>query len=139
MDNLTSLLKAVGPAAVNQDVRNKILECIQSWAAATEGRYELNYIGEVYKTLQREGFQFPPRVTVSSSMIDSSAVGGSAILNSFVDADFHYSLPNGSTRMSACDVELPSLLRIENTIVAIVEMYLISNARLKPYRYHTWE
>lgn len=74
MDNLTSLLKAVGPAAVNQDVRNKILECIQSWAAATEGRYELNYIGEVYKTLQREGFQFPPKVTVSSSMIDSSAV-----------------------------------------------------------------
>ncbi|KAJ4393077.1 Vacuolar protein-sorting-associated protein 27 [Gnomoniopsis smithogilvyi] len=73
MDNLTSLLKAVGPAAVNHDVRSKILECIQSWAAATEGRYELNYIGEVYKTLQREGFQFPPRVTVSSSMIDSSA------------------------------------------------------------------
>lgn len=82
MDNLTSLLKAVGPAAVNQDVRNKILECIQSWAAATEGRYELNYIGEVYKTLQREGFQFPPKVTVSSSMIDSSAVCGIATLDS---------------------------------------------------------
>lgn len=74
MDNLTSLLKAVGPGAVNHDVRSKILECIQSWAAATEGRYEFNYIGEVYKTLQREGFQFPPKVTVSSSMIDSSAV-----------------------------------------------------------------
>lgn len=84
MDNLTSLLKAVGPAAVNQDVRNKILECIQSWAAATEGRYELNYIGEVYKTLQREGFQFPPRVTVSSSMIDSSAVCGSENLGSLL-------------------------------------------------------
>ncbi|EFX01348.1 vacuolar sorting-associated protein [Grosmannia clavigera kw1407] len=54
MDNLTSLLKA-------------------SWASATEKRYDLNYIGEVYKTLQREGFQFPPRTTVSSSMIDSSA------------------------------------------------------------------
>lgn len=139
MDNLTSLLKAVGPAAVNQDVRNKILECIQSWAAATEGRYELNYIGEVYKTLQREGFQFPPRVTVSSSMIDSSAVGGGANLTSFVDADIYNSLPNGSTQMSACDVELPSLLRIENTIAATVEMYLISSARRKPYRYHIWE
>lgn len=74
MDNLTSLLRAVGAGAVNLDVRSKILECIQSWAAATEGRYELNYIGEVYKTLQREGFQFPPKVIVSSSMIDSSAV-----------------------------------------------------------------
>lgn len=74
MDNLVSLLKAVGPASVNHDVRSKILEHIQSWAAATEGRYELNYIGEVYKTLQREGIQFPPSVSVSSSMIDSSAV-----------------------------------------------------------------
>ena len=75
MDNMVSLLKAVGPAAVNAEVRNKILELIQSWATATEGRYELNYIGEVYKTLQRERFVFPPRVSVASSMIDSSAVG----------------------------------------------------------------
>lgn len=74
MDNLVSLLKAVGSATVNSEVRARILELIQSWAAATEGRYELVYIGEVYKTLQREGFQFPPRVTVASSMIDSSAV-----------------------------------------------------------------
>lgn len=74
MDNLVSLLKAIGPASVNHDVRTKILELIQHWAAATEGRYELSYIGEVYRTLQREGFQFPPRVSVSSSMIDSSAV-----------------------------------------------------------------
>ncbi|CAK7227782.1 Vacuolar protein-sorting-associated protein 27 [Sporothrix eucalyptigena] len=73
MDNLTSLLKAVGPAAINQEVRSKILELIQSWASATEGRHELGYIGEVYKTLQREGFTFPPRTTVASSMIDSSA------------------------------------------------------------------
>ncbi|KXH25766.1 VHS domain-containing protein [Colletotrichum simmondsii] len=73
MDNLTSLLQAVGPAAVNHEVKQKILELIQSWAAATEGRLELGYIGEVYKTLQREGHQFPPRISVSSSMIDSSA------------------------------------------------------------------
>ena len=75
MDNLVSLLKAVGAAAVNAEVRDKILELIQSWATATDGRYELNYIGEVYKTLQRERFVFPPRVSVASSMIDSSAVG----------------------------------------------------------------
>ena len=74
MDNLTSLLQAVGIAAVNAEVKSKILELIQTWAGATEGRYELSYIGEVYKTLQREGYQFPPKVTVASSMIDSSAV-----------------------------------------------------------------
>ncbi|KAI1310617.1 hypothetical protein F5Y03DRAFT_344985 [Xylaria venustula] len=73
MDNLVSLLHAVGPAAVNQDVRAKMLELIQSWAAATEGRYDLQYINEVYRALQKEGYQFPPRVTVASSMIDSSA------------------------------------------------------------------
>jgi growth factor-regulated tyrosine kinase substrate len=74
MDNLVSLLEAIGPAAVNQEVKSKILELIQSWAGATEGRHDLVYIGEVYKTLQREGYQFPPKVSVSSSMIDSSAV-----------------------------------------------------------------
>jgi growth factor-regulated tyrosine kinase substrate len=74
MDNLVSLLQAVGGAAVNADVKSKILELIQSWAGATEGRYELSYIGEVYRTLQRDGYQFPPKTSVASSMIDSSAV-----------------------------------------------------------------
>ncbi|KAK4154760.1 vacuolar protein sorting-associated protein 27 [Chaetomidium leptoderma] len=73
MESLVSLLKAVGPGTVNAEVRSKILELIQLWATAAEGRYDLGYIGEVYRSLQREGFQFPPRVTVSSSMIDSSA------------------------------------------------------------------
>ncbi|KAM0243455.1 hypothetical protein ACHAPO_000304 [Fusarium lateritium] len=73
MDNLVSLLQAVGGAAVNADVKSKILELIQSWAGATEGRYELSYIGEVYRTLERDGYQFPPKTSVASSMIDSSA------------------------------------------------------------------
>ncbi|PCD33158.1 hypothetical protein AU210_009393 [Fusarium oxysporum f. sp. radicis-cucumerinum] len=73
MDNLVSLLQAVGGGAVNSDVKTKILELIQSWAGATEGRYELSYIGEVYRTLQRDGYQFPPKISVASSMIDSSA------------------------------------------------------------------
>lgn len=69
-----SLLQAVGAGAVNAEVKSKILELVQSWAGATEGRYELSYIGEVYRTLQRDGYHFPPKITVASSMIDSNAV-----------------------------------------------------------------
>ncbi|KAF1962698.1 ubiquitin binding protein [Byssothecium circinans] len=72
MDNLTSLLKTP-TVTPNQDVNNKMLELIQSWATAAEGRINLNYINEVYRTLQREGYRFPPKEHVTSSMLDSSA------------------------------------------------------------------
>ncbi len=74
MDNLVSLLQAVGPAAVNSEVKSKILELVQSWATVTEGSHDLVYIGEVYRTLQREGYQFPPKTTLAKTMIDSFAV-----------------------------------------------------------------
>ncbi|KAF2434125.1 ubiquitin binding protein [Tothia fuscella] len=73
MDNLTSLLQAYGPAAVNDDVKGAILESIQNWNLAAMDRPALGYIGEVYRTLQREGHGFPPKIQVASSMFDSSA------------------------------------------------------------------
>ena len=73
MDNLVSLMKVIGPAEVSEEVKQKILELIQTWASATKGRYELSYINTVYENLQRENYRFPPKVEISSSMVDSSA------------------------------------------------------------------
>lgn len=73
MDNLVSLLRAYGPNQLEEPVKQKILELIQNWASASTGRYELRYFDEVYKSLQRDGYHFPPKEEVASSMIDSSA------------------------------------------------------------------
>jgi len=62
-----------------------MLEEIQVWALAFEGRPHLSYVKTVYNklksdgklcqcTLNNPGFQFPEPVAVSASFVDSSAV-----------------------------------------------------------------
>jgi hypothetical protein len=137
MDNLVSLLKAYGPAAVNEDVKNKILDLIQSWSTATEGRSELSYIGETYRSLQRDGFNFPPKVAVASVMVDSRAVG--ARIYEPRKHTNNYSPQNGRTPTCVCDVGLPSVSRTGSITVETVEMCSISNALAKLYLFPTLE
>ncbi|KAF7796592.1 hypothetical protein EIP86_007773 [Pleurotus ostreatoroseus] len=70
MDNLTSILKQPG---LNTDVKNKMLRLIQNWAISFEGKINLGYVGEVYRILQNEGFNFPPRdlTAATSAMVDT--------------------------------------------------------------------
>lgn len=52
MDNLVSILKV---PALNHDVKSNILRLVQNWSLALEGKPLLGYIGQVYKTLLKEG------------------------------------------------------------------------------------
>ncbi|KAI7058828.1 ubiquitin binding protein [Hortaea werneckii] len=75
MDNLVSLVRYEGGQGGmgEREVRQRILELIQGWAGAATGKESLSYIAEIYLTLQTEGYQFPPKQEVASSMYDSTA------------------------------------------------------------------
>ncbi|KAK3631053.1 Vacuolar protein-sorting-associated protein 27 [Elasticomyces elasticus] len=75
MDNLVSLIKYDdGRGGMGErEVRTKMLELIQTWAGAAQGRESLSYITEVYRSLQSQGFNFPPQEDVASALFDSNA------------------------------------------------------------------
>ncbi|KAF8170373.1 hypothetical protein BJ912DRAFT_887687 [Pholiota molesta] len=70
MDNLVSILKI---PALNHDVKQTILRFIQNWSIAFEGKQNLSYVGQVYRTLTNEGYKFPPKdlVVANSAMVDT--------------------------------------------------------------------
>lgn len=72
MDTLVIVLKSDPP--VHGDVKELLLEYIQTWANAFEGQLQLSYVKKVYSDLKAQGFEFPSsNRLIGASFIDSSA------------------------------------------------------------------
>jgi growth factor-regulated tyrosine kinase substrate len=125
MDNLVSFLNT----PLNDEVKTKILDLIQSWATAATGRSSLGYIDETYRSLQREGFRFPPKTEVAATMFDSSAVcpTPSFPLDPLLTPTSSH--PSGPIPMSACAAENASPSPIESTTAETVETSSAVNVR----------
>ena len=126
MDNLISILKV---PALNHDVKNKILRYVQDWATAFEGKPSLSYVGEVYKTLQREG-EFthlqarPYRDTVCSQGSTSLLVIPRSLHPQWWILRQHQ---NGLTQMFACAVGRHLLSPTASTTVVTAVRCLTNN------------
>ncbi|TKA27416.1 hypothetical protein B0A50_05028 [Salinomyces thailandicus] len=76
LDTLVSLLRYEGGGSSGmgeREVRQRLLELIQSWAGAAQGKESLSYLTVIYHTLQTARYPFPPKQEVASSMYDSTA------------------------------------------------------------------
>lgn len=120
MDNLVSLLKAYGVAAVNEEVKQKILELVQTWSSATKGGTTSRISVPSTRACKEKVSGFLPRWRCP-------AAWSTAVL-----------LPNGPTAMFACDVGLLSPSRIGNIIAEIAAMSSISSAPVRPLPYLIW-
>ena len=121
MDNLVSFLNT----PLNDEVK--------TWATAATGRSSLGYIDETYRSLQREGFRFPPKTEVAATMFDSSAVSLLVLAVSSPALTHLCSLQSGQTRMSVCAAENASPLQTVNTIVETAEMSSVVSVQQNPY------
>ena len=129
MDNLVSFLNT----PLNDEVKTRILDLIQSWATAATGRSSLGYIDETYRSLQREGFRFPPKTEVTATMFDSSAVSSTVLPFKLLLTPVS-SHPSGPTPTSVCAAENALPLPTASTTVETAETSSVVNVR--PNRYH---
>ena len=72
------------PGVLNNEVKARILELIQTWSIAFEGKHHLSHMNETYRLLRADGYDFPPPPKVSSSFVDSSAVRVIPLVSNFL-------------------------------------------------------
>lgn len=139
MDNLVSLLKA--PYPIDPKVEAKMLELIQTWASAFEGKIHLSYTNQVYRQLQTENFRFPPSTKVSSTFVDSSAVGYLKFRKKHVNLLLTTLKSHliGLIQTSVCAAELPSPSRTGSITAGIVGILSVELVRQSRYLCHISE